>query len=560
MRLGVIFQGGGAKLVSLLAAAEVLESLEDENIEVVAVAGTSAGALAAFALASRTDATQFRVKARAAGERVLPLVAKEMTSRYSMLWRAIRGYPLVSESFLEDFVKDFTAGCETYLKEASRSLYVCSSDLSNGDMIVYSSKNQNDRCVESLSDSAAIPLFFRAQKSRRQFVDGGICANLPDDSIFSREDIDAVLAISFDEEDFHPPDSVITFFGALMSTSVEYSMSKAADQIQTAGGIVVRLPRMLDTLDFKKAIEVLRDDKEFATHRDIARFRINEGIALLREREVPEPAKLVRELPRILSTDDPLYCALRRLHPFQCERSEMRVLGLSLGTSDTVSNGLRDELVHIVSYRPLEENDGGRNSFLAYVRVGILINIPIDQIAMMGIDIRDKDNNIITAKSMIQIQNEIDTQSGSEVRQSYYVHIFDEEVPAERAPVTVTQTIYISDLLKDLRQYGTDCIRTFCRRRDAPEQYFFVAVPASFGTIRLSDLHNNEHRLHESEKLRNIEKSHEHWSFGRTLENSEIGDVCADIRKRYADFSVSGWYVSKAQEDTWMGCLIEKIP
>lgn len=572
MRLGVIFQGGGAKLVSLLAAAQVLEEIEAENdLEIVAVAGTSAGALSAFALASDTPAADFRSRARSAGERIMPVVSKALNAKYKSLWRLSRGLPILPENILEDFVKDFSSGSEQFLKDTSRRLHVCASDVSNGARIVFSTSNSNDRVVESLADSAAIPMVFRSQKSKRQYVDGGICSNLPDAAIFENDNVEAILAVSFDDEDYQHPTSIAAFAGSIMSTSIEHSMKVATHEIEKCNGIVVKLPRSFGTLEFERAMETLRNDNEFNAQLDLIRQRVSIAISELREmpvdpenddKERSEAASQVNR--RIIAGDDALYVALRRLNPFRCLRTEVRLLGFDLGSSAGPSSTNRDELVHIVSYEPSTAPDDagvqGTDQQLSFVRVGILVDLPPEQAENIGIEIRDNQGAHIPASSMIQFQRTVDEDTGKEFSQTHYVHVFKDPVPVDRTPVTVTQTINLPSLSKDLKEHGTDCIRTFCRRGDAPEQVFTIAVPKDFGRVKISDLHENEHRLRAPERLPNVKASHNKWSFGQPLNTTELAEIEASVRARNSDFEVYGWYVPEAKEDTYMGCLIERIP
>src|SRR5687767_9462058 len=56
-------QGGGAKLVALLAAMEAVQNLQDEGrIQVTRVAGTSAGAIVAALFAAETDLAAARTR------------------------------------------------------------------------------------------------------------------------------------------------------------------------------------------------------------------------------------------------------------------------------------------------------------------------------------------------------------------------------------------------------------------------------------------------------------------------------------------------------------------
>ena len=80
----VVFQGGGAKLCDLLAAAEAIEGLEKAGeIVIRRVAGTSAGAIAACLLASGQSIESVRERLRATGNRHLSRINTKLG-----FWRA----------------------------------------------------------------------------------------------------------------------------------------------------------------------------------------------------------------------------------------------------------------------------------------------------------------------------------------------------------------------------------------------------------------------------------------------------------------------------------------
>lgn len=63
LNIQVAFQGGGAKIFALVAAAEVLKNFEREGrIQVTQIAGTSAGALVGTLYAAGVEPTLMRSK------------------------------------------------------------------------------------------------------------------------------------------------------------------------------------------------------------------------------------------------------------------------------------------------------------------------------------------------------------------------------------------------------------------------------------------------------------------------------------------------------------------
>ena len=85
---------------------------------------------------------------------------------------------------------------------------------------------------------------------------------------------------------------------------------------------------------------------------DLVQARLSEGIKQLKSQceadDIAKPIEPQNTQP-VISGDDALYQALRRLNPFRCDRSEMRVLGFGLGLDGGVPNSNKDELIHIVS-------------------------------------------------------------------------------------------------------------------------------------------------------------------------------------------------------------------
>ena len=90
-----IFQGGGAKLATLLAAAEALEELEEEGlIKVSETAGTSAGAIAAFIFAHKRPTSELRARMKDEAEKIIGEFAKPSTAQIA--WAVLRGKPVLA--------------------------------------------------------------------------------------------------------------------------------------------------------------------------------------------------------------------------------------------------------------------------------------------------------------------------------------------------------------------------------------------------------------------------------------------------------------------------------
>jgi predicted acylesterase/phospholipase RssA len=64
----VVFQGGGARFMALLAAAEALQELQTTNdLRIASVSGTSAGSLAAAMVATNQPIDRFKSRIKMGG-------------------------------------------------------------------------------------------------------------------------------------------------------------------------------------------------------------------------------------------------------------------------------------------------------------------------------------------------------------------------------------------------------------------------------------------------------------------------------------------------------------
>ena len=85
-RLQFAFQGGGARLGPLLAAAHGTFEALDSEVEISCLSGTSAGAIAATVLATRRDPEIFRARIRALGKEALIRIARPLSARNPKIW------------------------------------------------------------------------------------------------------------------------------------------------------------------------------------------------------------------------------------------------------------------------------------------------------------------------------------------------------------------------------------------------------------------------------------------------------------------------------------------
>lgn len=261
-------QGGGAKLVQLLAALDAFYTAEqDGRIYVTRLAGTSAGAIAACLYAAGVSPAIVRDRIKADG---LSLARSALPSR-TLLWSMFRlatGRAVYDERRLRDLLKhvfEDTLGIRTLgelHRKTNRQVLIVTADLNNRTSVARSS--DGDSLVDALLDSCALPFLFR---TRNRFVDGGIVENLPSEQLTARTDRGPVIAIGFMKSVGSDPATVIDFGNALLETVVWHSVSASSKRL--GSNIFLMKPRYRTT-DFERAITD-GTDEPWAWDRESAR-------------------------------------------------------------------------------------------------------------------------------------------------------------------------------------------------------------------------------------------------------------------------------------------------
>ena len=230
-KIQLAIQGGGAKIVSLLAAAEAIQGLEERNqLKVTRFAGTSAGAIVACLLAGGVRVSDLRTRVfqdlGAELKRAFPARGKVRS-----IYRVTRGKPLYhSDSLRRVLEMLFDGSGITQMKDLQRPVFITAANILDGNKQVYSSEKDAEKPVVScLEDSCGLPFVFRAPKSQSIVVDGGICENLPSDELVDgQEKFGKIVGISFTRGRASKyPTNVLSFSRALLDTAMANSMDRA---------------------------------------------------------------------------------------------------------------------------------------------------------------------------------------------------------------------------------------------------------------------------------------------------------------------------------------------
>lgn len=259
----LVLQGGGAKLYPLFGALAAVQELESQGVvKIVAVAGTSAGAIAGALLAARVPMEKIRDwlhNSDAAKKLANPVVRAKQMAPVKKVWLAYRKKPLISERVLMEAL-------EGMFKVGDLDLHSLKigSFKSHTTMIPFFSTYTDLRnsCLgrhddsiylaNALCDSAGLPFVVRPASVNNDKVDGGICENLP--VIFFEHNGPPVGAISFQPVMPSAIDHPLRYALALISTAIDHSVERARSFLGSQN--VCSLKTRLELLDFDKYLGV----------------------------------------------------------------------------------------------------------------------------------------------------------------------------------------------------------------------------------------------------------------------------------------------------------------
>lgn len=326
VRIQLAVQGGGARLVSLLAAFEAIAELEKEGeLSVTRIAATSAGAIAAALFAAGTSMETVKTHLQGKAEKLTREYTTPSTIR--KLFAAATNRPFWDVSELKSSLLTLFESKTTLGDLGDKKLSIIATDLKNLRKVVRS--KPSDPLVDSLLDSCAIPLFFRSASTAKDgaalIVDGGICANLPAEELVENEEHGQVIGLSF-ETSLLPtnPTGLIGFAETMLNTAIEHSVLRARSELRER---LLSLKTEITTFSFDRALtEGLTTEwsncytqartffMKYIQNR-LEQERHNEEDKLNRQREATEEAeRAARDAERQRMVHDTLRSVRRTVH------------------------------------------------------------------------------------------------------------------------------------------------------------------------------------------------------------------------------------------------------
>jgi predicted acylesterase/phospholipase RssA len=272
LELQLAIQGGGAKIVALMAVMEAIDTLQEKKVlHVTRIAGTSAGALvgALYAAGPNTikDArNHLQSLSKKRIKRMFPSPFSALNS-HRLFGLILTGHPLWDTKDIELFLAKILHGGDqkffkiAHLKDPGQRhivLKIVSANLSSSGKEVH---EDSEWLIPSLMNSAGLPFCFRtwSKSGSPVIVDGGICENLPSDELDQPSDIEKfgrVVGITFLPSPVPKIDSALKFATSLLETAMQNSMERARQRL--GDSYLFKIDTTLATFDFEEAVECIR--------------------------------------------------------------------------------------------------------------------------------------------------------------------------------------------------------------------------------------------------------------------------------------------------------------
>lgn len=571
MKVNCIFQGGGANFATLLCAVEALGQLQDEGfLELTGAAGTSAGSLAAACLTHPTPNPELI-------ERIVRIATENVDhfklprSRAEVAWKVIQGKPLIPERRLEGVIRDFFKLDQRsfVFEDTLFPLYVCAADIKRSKRAIYK-KGDTKPLDEALSNSCAIPFVFRGFSDGTAICDGGIMANLLDQSVF--EDADAyALAFSFQQPDVQDYHGLMSFASTVVGSMINNSVNETKVRVLQSGGYVCELPSYFGTLDFANALQKLKDPKFREDIVAKCKQIIKDGLSDFHNRS----ALLAYgdRLKHLQYLSASAFNAVKRREPYKVTESTIVCEAYSLFDKSDVRSRNPDRQIKRITINPTGEG-------LQFFRVGIAKGNDFQLTNEISCRVFDANNTRVDATFEVtsNLERVLDEREAATPNIEELVHPVDEATEdrakcemvhrvsvilkdwhsAETGPLTITlTTTHQRPLMEGLSvPGGNDWMRAQAHRDDEiRQQDFILLVPSGYRDLHLSDLRSNVKRCKEPPN--NLSENDGNWVPGSPLTSDQLDDAIIWLQER-PEFRYVGWRTCNLTGRSSTGVLIEQ--
>ncbi len=496
IKIRLAIQGGGAKIVTLLAVLEAIQDLEKE-IKVVAIVGTSAGAIAGAFFAAGIKMQDIKKELKnGSGKKLIKGYRKP--TKFSFI-KLIRGTPLWKDTLLDKWLTQvFKAkGIVTFediKKKEGIDFKVVSTDL--GSQTAYDSYSDKQELVSALLDSSGLPYLFRVWNSSKNpvYVDGGLCENLPTYLLKDPQEDSHLVAISFKNK---PPSRLIdiqSFSMALLDTAISYSMHKTRS---TFPGSLYEIDTNIGTFDFKTALDRGLGDHYSLIKNEAATWFLN----LVKEQQknlsntdyklVADPwLETNKTAVYLMQTMSDIYNKQYATQKFKYHRVICLVDANCLIKRDELYYGTPDRIEFVFEFE-------ATNTPIHCIRFSLFNTPDNSSFTQDSIHCRihDSKHNSIPFYQIPVRDKEADNYPRD------ICLFFDKPIKKEDGKITIRFSEDVMNLMGDIKVKGTDQIGFSTTRADSSidEIYFVLRVPSSTKISLTSKNENEGRKIFDSE-------------------------------------------------------------
>ncbi len=302
--LQFVFQGGGAKLGALVAAAEAVYDQRDTfGYTITSVSGTSAGAIAACMLASGRIGELRERLLDISGDYVKKIIKRN--SWYSTGWKLYSGRPLYDTDQYSKFLKELFKVGNTEFRFLSDlddqyEVLVHAVDIKNKKPKICKKSLHGDvEIARALLDSSALPFIFRTYSDKGGVFDGGMINNFPSTDLISDKERGDVVGFSFEGNDSEDEFSNIKEFSeAIISTMIDNATKASIEKLKS--GDVHKIKTNRRTLDFEGAIKDDLSGKNYSDFKSGSENFLRDTCRRIRSRHLEtSPADFIKNVVKL---------------------------------------------------------------------------------------------------------------------------------------------------------------------------------------------------------------------------------------------------------------------
>ncbi len=545
LQVKIVFQGGGAKLVTLMAAASAIKELEeDKEFTITKIVGTSAGAIVACMLASGLPLETYRERVRTAGNELIKHFSTRLP-QFPLMIKLWAGGTVLNENMLRLFFSkvfnEQNEGKQEIALECGSfriPTIVIASDIGGLKKLSYDSSKDIDKkkqVVDILCDSCALPFVFRSFKHANFIVDGGVCSNLAAEELLRDDDEANVLGFSFQDDAAKTPSNLKTYAMALLWSAMSSGVHNNAERIRLAEGEVCELPNDYDTLQFDKALKDGLTEEAFRSIKDRIKPTLENTLKrFYQQRAIRKSA--IRLPGQVLEA----HKKLREVYPYAVKKSSTVIVANSLLPKSHPNFSNHDSVCQIIEYQP-------KGDYILALRVGVSKGKAIPLANERACRVEDMSGNDIPSTWFLV---PADGPKGPYLALIY----LNQPYPAASGPIKVILHTQQEKLLIDLKQTGRDYVRSKAGTNNITATEDFVVISDLLLTV--TDLRHDVSLLPANQLPNNLEDMNTRWTQGHVMTKAEYQEYMRLVQVP-DNCKVYGWRAENIQADHYCGALLQ---